>query len=1332
MNKKITKIISAVLTVALLLSCFTVFSFADTSAESGSTQAQALDDVTVLVNRTFSEGWDYSNGFIDKMGNHKVGVEYEETDKYEYNYYTRIEGVDATAGYVELNYGSNSATYGKSFFEVDIKTDDFANLGVIGYAYRKESTAIQYTYPLISITNNTLNLVGAGSITYDTEAKKFPDPSYTVGSSDDEWIRVVFELTVNQRVCNTCGTVHTLTDDMLSTDIICCKDEEGNGEPISKMAKAMSMKVYFGYADTFNASAAIKANNLANKEKDLNNTYYYTVNMDSVSNIDYFRIGLPASGTGNFGSGFLFDNVKLYNGADEVTDISSLGYGLQVDSSAAKTIEILGGEGGKNTTSYINEGLAMKVGVEYCLDKNARRAIIESDDGKAYGAPVKIDGKVYVPLQAVLDWVGYPMYQHEDGKSFDISTASGSTFITIGRGYATANGELVQLSAAPGLATDDETGLQYIVVALSDIETLFDGYFVTYDDMGLIIISGAKDILNRESDLSYMLDIMKRFIYPDIEAEDIYDIIKDNTGDFQHPYIIADQSQFDYLYVSYSAAVGSADYDANFSKYLNTLVKKAEEIYLVNAVADPTSAGKYLAAEIVNPHTLVDEALLNNGYEFCAGRLNESAEYNENILSLAIAYHITHNEKYAGLAYEMAVSMGKWSHWGPAYFVSLANATTPYALAYDWLYNVWSDMGYDLAPVEQAIYEKCISQGYYASNGIECEYLSNQGDFSAYTNSTTSWNAISTSGMVIGSLALMGAGYNADADGRVNDNYSENYEIYSAWLIDNNLETLIANGLDMYAPDGSYIESPEYWSYSTNALALMSWALKTAMGDDLGIMNTWGMDKTFYYAYQTEYTVSSVVDPTGYHYWAYHNAYANYQSTDLSFYVSSILDDATIAALRVKQLARKDATIWDVVAYTSRYSNIDVDSINVALDYVLESCEGIVSRSSWADGALFVGIMGNENNAVGGQMDSGNFVYVNKGFEWVTDLGAEDYTVYGYSSADHKYGYYRESGEGANVVVITSNASAMPDGQILEAGGTLTRYGFNDYGMYAIIDNSSVYGSTVNYATRGMLLTNNRSTVIVQDSMAFTTVSSCAWVCQTPAETVTISSDGRTAFMRQKLGDLYYYVRASIVSEATSLRFQTSNCYQFLLSGTHAKNYATVNDCNPELDRSGYKRLYIESKDVMSFECAVVFEVVVGDSSSEAVQYEYKAFDRWDESLLVETFTATVVDENTRGNSALTDVATYTNLAEKILNNGYAFSTNIKGFYRNMVYVAAAVKVFEPTGHIEDIREQYEAYLAYQGYLELYKSFRSELNYYTRYNGAISDKICGYVAPVES
>ena len=54
---------------------------------------------------------------------------------------------------------------------------------------------------------------------------------------------------------------------------------------------------------------------------------------------------------------------------------------------------------------------------------------------------------------------------------------------------------------------------------------------------------------------------------------------------------------------------------------------------------------------------------------------------------MAYAYVITRDIKYLQCAYEVAIELGKWTHWGPGHFLNCANTARPLATAYDWLYN---------------------------------------------------------------------------------------------------------------------------------------------------------------------------------------------------------------------------------------------------------------------------------------------------------------------------------------------------------------------------------------------------------------------------------------------------------------------------------------------------------------------------------------------------------------------------------------------------------------------------------------------------------------------
>ena len=1154
----------------------------------------------------------------------------------------------------------------------------------------------------------------------------------------------------------------------------------------------------------------------------------------------------------------------------------------------------------------MNEGLVMKVNFEYCIDAGTKRAILANDKGTAYGSPVKIDGEVYVPLQAILEWIGYPLYQHDDGLSFDISTDKGSTFIAIGRKTATVNGQLVELNAAPGIATDSTTGEQYIVVSKDDVSKIFAGYYVTYDDMGLIVVSEGENLFNRSSDLTLMLDVMKGLIFGNLTAQQYYDLVKANTNGFQHPYIIADQDEFDSL----KAAYAGTD-DADLKAYLDALMatvtdtfnnytaipiietpvcgtsfkfavfqktlgnnyyfsgntsagallttdksSEAVDVYLEEAVSRTgeslgvrlyyytstgiktyirlyestsgeagygkgaiafvtntpneyytyNSAAKTLVvtsedgenvyylgasqkadtitaynavsisgsnqntvdrtqfpARIVSLVSVGDENfdtvagsgttgknnmyeylydtvknpymnLGNNGYDG-GGRNPLLVETSEDIKLMAFAYQVTGDDKYAVLAYELYSSIASWTHWVPAYFLDCAEATANVAIAYDWLYNVWQTLGYNLKEVESVIYNKGLLTGYNYTNNIEFNesLLSNQGIFSVYNTATDSWNVMGTSAMAIASLALLGTDYlNNGYDYDVNFNESESdrntdelgYVKAAVALLTSNVDTLFQIGLDMYAPDGSFIESATRWSDATSSLMLLSWAFNGTLGTDLGLSDTWALDKTYYFAYQVEYKTTD-----GYKYWAYHEAIGDYIATDLAYYAASVLEDVTIAAIRTEQIGFKPVSMWDLLAYKPEYVSAELNKTgpNFTLDYTLESCMGVISRSSWKDNALYVGIMGNANNAPGGQVDAGNFVYANGGVMWFGDLGAETHTVYGYSEIAYRYGYYRHTAEGANVFIITTkvNEQVMPYGQSTEGVGYISDYYSSEYGMYTIINNSGVYLDKATSAMRGLLLTNNRKTVVVQDEVIFKTTEECAWVSQATYDNISFTDGNRTAVLTQKNanGD-NVYLKATILDSTGTLTFSVRNAYDNIFSGVYKREDSQKGGemYTAELDRSSLKRLVITQSLASAFKVAVVFEAV--SNSSIPVEYEYTALDKWGPSMITDKFIATEVSDDVLSSPSIDDVMYYSTQANGYLGSGNAFmAIRLNDFFR------ALVRVYNCEFWLgaDSIKENAAAeYAYYEKCKEQYAEFQKNVNSFINDTKKIATNMTGY------
>ena len=178
----------------------------------------------------------------------------------------------------------------------------------------------------------------------------------------------------------------------------------------------------------------------------------------------------------------------------------------------------------------------------------------------------------------------------------------------------------------------------------------------------------------------------KKFLFRNADTSTYYyDLVKENTNNFDHPYLVATESDFDRLRDAYAG-----NGDATLKEYLENVVYEADIVYNNNAVEDPTVNNNKLLngenGEVYNPY--IDQE--NAGYIAATGKLDAIVEYSNEVLLLAFAYRVTGEVKYARLAYEYALSLTRWEHWGPAYIINTADATAAMALAYDWLYDVWT------------------------------------------------------------------------------------------------------------------------------------------------------------------------------------------------------------------------------------------------------------------------------------------------------------------------------------------------------------------------------------------------------------------------------------------------------------------------------------------------------------------------------------------------------------------------------------------------------------------------------------------------------------------
>ncbi len=776
----------------------------------------------------------------------------------------------------------------------------------------------------------------------------------------------------------------------------------------------------------------------------------------------------------------------------------------------------------------------------------------------------------------------------------------------------------------------------------SESATEHTGYFISLSNMNLVCISmNNKNVFANMTDAE-QVDLMKRFVFDSLSSSitkvDVLDLsaISANTNNFDHPYLFADQDQFDYLNSVYKGTVQ----DETLKGYLDRLVATARNILKQHTYSDgvtfnPTSRLLADQKSINDMPYYTGSGDKRNGYDV-GGRQNESSTHANNIVYLAYAYQVTREEAFASVALDFAYALCEWEHWGAGHFLNAADAAYSMALCFDWCYDIWGTL--DSAKrnfIRDGLFTKGVMAGVYdtgsTSMGTKCPWIDPKVGFSTYQKRTNNWNAVCSNGMIVASLALLGETgdwtglkYIAiDSSGKstetslnkykksvlstvtVSDTVGKTYQSACAWLINNNLATLIQYGLGQYVPDGSYIESAAYWNYGTTTLFQTIGALDNTCGTSYGLEAAWGLDRTAYYSYNVQ-----TADGT---YWRYHDDNNSSIPTNMNGYFGSVIGDDNIVALRKYFIASGTCSpsFYDTLRYDASVTSFD----SMPLDSYMEGIQGFTARDTWQKGSVFAAFMGGPNQVAHGQLDSGAFVYHNKGVAWFDDIGTDNYNVYqfGYGQNTNSLKYYPVSSEGNNVLMTPG----LTYGQEFSSSATasITSHGSNTYGSYAVLDQNNIFKSVASSAKRGMLMTNNRQTVVIQDEVTFTNAQTAYWFAHVKDSiSITLSNDGRSAY----LTDGKTVIRASIVS-GSSYRFTVMDCSygndeNFVLGHTDKTGtYSTDKGGQPQNDYSGWQKLAIKCENVKILKLAVVIEEVIpGDDG--AVNYEWVDMASWNGS----------------------------------------------------------------------------------------------------------------------
>jgi hypothetical protein len=465
-------------------------------------------------------------------------------------------------------------------------------------------------------------------------------------------------------------------------------------------------------------------------------------------------------------------------------------------------------------------------------------------------------------------------------------------------------------------------------------------------------------------------------------------------------------------------------------------------------------AGKLLTASLPQ-HVLPDGIRL----------LSTSRQTLDRSYLLSLMFRLHGDRRYADRLWQEVQTVAAFPDFNPAHFLDTAEMTHALAIAYDWLYDTWSES--QRGVIRQAIVRLGLEPGRKV-------YRSGKG----WPTCDHNWNQVCNGGMTLGALAV------GDEEPRL------------AEEILRDAVASVPRAMHNYAPDGAWGEGPGYWGYATAYDMAMFAGLQSALGTDFNLSKSEGFAETgLFPIYMT--------GPTG----RCFNFSDSGDRVGGGAHLFWLAERFHLPVCTWFGQTNGRLSAGGMIWY--RQPGQDPAAAGLPLDKYWRHVEVVTMRSRWNDPqAVFVGMQAGSNRVNHNHLDLGSFVLDGLGQRWAMDLGADDYNLPGYFGGK-RYDYYRLRAEGHNTLVIQPDRKPDQDPQ---ATAQISRYVSRPELAYAVADLTPAYAKQASRVERGVALID-RNYVLVQDEVT-ARGAEVWWFMHTPA-TVSLSDDGRTATLSQ-------------------------------------------------------------------------------------------------------------------------------------------------------------------------------------------------------------------------
>lgn len=407
--------------------------------------------------------------------------------------------------------------------------------------------------------------------------------------------------------------------------------------------------------------------------------------------------------------------------------------------------------------------------------------------------------------------------------------------------------------------------------------------------------------------------------------------------------------------------------------------------------------------------------------------------------SLAMAYLLTDEERYAHAAARLITAAKQWSTWVYEFHAGIpadlgtAGALRHFACAYDWAWRGMTD----------AERRDCAET---IGIGLDLWRDAIEGNVWWSRSYRTNWCAVCCGGGGLAAVALM--------DER-DDAAQVLAEAYPR----------IVRFLNEGGVDGGWPEGTGYWGYGVSHAALLADAVRIITGGRMDLFEHPYLQATWQFPLYFHCPPAGTINfaDCGY----------GLPNRELTLQIGARTGEPH-AVWYFEQFPGygRLPLVWYDEQLASRLPTDLPQSIH------LRGIDWAALRSGWDPDATIVGLRGGNNGENHGMLECGNFTVNSRGERLIMDHGAAQYT-HEYFSGD-RWDFYRASSHGANVVLV-DNADQLPG---RDAAGTITDFFTSEGFDYLCLDATGAYPDFVQSIQRRVVFLKPDLLVMLDDVRA--------------------------------------------------------------------------------------------------------------------------------------------------------------------------------------------------------------------------------------------------------